>query len=240
LQRSVLPVAPQRSRAATMGDCSRPIYSHSQLETFEKCALKYKFRYIDNIEKEEQGVEAFVGNRVHETVRKLHDDLLAQRLATIQQLLDFYREQWKMSWGPNVKIVRRGETAENYFQYGAQCIRTYHEKIYPSDQAETLGTERKLVFSLDAGGRYPMQGYVDRIARRADGVYEVHDYKTGRRVPTQREADGDRQLGLYHIGVQALWPDAQHVELVWHYLGAGTTLRSRRTPGQLAHLCADT
>jgi putative RecB family exonuclease len=233
-------IPPQGSRPATAGDGSRPIYSHSRLEAFESCALKYKFRYIDKIEKKEQGVEAFVGNRVHETLRKLHDELHAQQPATLQDLLDFYRAQWNRNWSPQVKIVRRGESAKSYLQYGEQCIHTYYEKIYPSDRAETLETEWKFVFSLDAGGGYPMQGYVDRIARRADGTFEVHDYKTGRRVPAQRQADGDRQLGLYHIGVQAAWPDAQQVELVWHYLGAGTTLRSRRTAGQLVQLCADT
>jgi len=233
-------VAPQGSRAARAGEVSRPIYSHSRLETFESCALKYKFRYLDKIEKKEQGVEAFVGSRVHETLRKLHDDALAGRTATLQQLFEFYRAQWKKNWGPQVKIVRRGESAKSYFQYGAQCIRTYFERMYPTDRTETLETERKLVFSLDPAGRYPMQGYVDRIARRADGTLEVQDYKTGRRGATQRQADGDRQLGLYHLGVQALWPDARGVELVWHYLGTGTTLRSRRTAGQLVELCANT
>jgi putative RecB family exonuclease len=219
----------------------RPIYSHTRLETFESCALKYKFRYIEKIEKKEQGVEAFVGKRVHETLRKLHDDARAGRgQATLQELLDFYHAQWKKNWGPQVKIVRRGENAKSHFEYGIECIRSYLEKIYPRDRTETLETERKLVFSLDASGNYPMQGYVDRIARRDDGALEVHDYKTGRRVATQRQADGDRQLGLYHIGVQAAWPDAHRVELVWHYLGAGATLRSRRTEGQLVELCANT
>lgn len=239
-QQGVLNVAPQGSRPATVRDGSRPIYSHSRLEAFESCALKYKFRYIDKIEKKEQGVEAFVGSRVHETLRKLHDDLRARHTVTLQELLDFYRAQWNKNWGPQVKIVRRGESAKSYFQYGGQCIRTYYERIHPRDRAETLETERKLDFSLDPGGGYPMQGYVDRIARRADGTFEVHDYKTGRRVPTQRQADSDRQLGLYHIGVQAMWPDAQRVELVWHFLGAGATLRSRRTVEQLVQLGADT
>jgi len=240
MQRSVPHVAPQGSFPAPVGDGSRPIYSHSRLEAFESCALKYKFRYIDKIERKEQGVEAFVGSRVHETLRKLHDDLHAQQPVTLRELLEFYREQWNKNWGPQVKIVRRRESAKSYFQYGGQCVRTYYERIYPSDRAKTIETERRLHFNLDPGGGYPMQGYVDRIARRADGTFEVHDYKTSRRVPTQRQADGDRQLGLYHIGVQALWPEAQKVELVWHYLGAGTTLRSRRTTEQLVQLRADT
>ena len=213
-----------------------PVYSHSQLETFENCALKFKYRYIDKIEKKEQGIEAFVGSRVHETLRKLYDGLLAQRLATIQELLDFYRQQWKKTWGPQVKIVRRGETAENYCQHGPLCIRNYYRANHPFDQSETLSTEEHLRFTLDAEGRYKMQGYVDRIARRADGTFEIHDYKTGRRVPTNDQADKDRQLALYQIGLTAKRPEATRVELVWHYLVRGVTLRSRRKPAQLVQL----
>jgi RecB family exonuclease len=54
-----------------------PLYSHSQLETFENCPIKYKFRYIGKIRKpEEQSIEAFVGSCVHTTLQKLYDDLL--------------------------------------------------------------------------------------------------------------------------------------------------------------------
>jgi putative RecB family exonuclease len=213
-----------------------PVYSHSQLETFENCALKYKFRYIDKIEKKEQGVEAFVGSRVHETLRKLHDDLLARKSSTLEELLQHYRQKWKTNWSPNVKIVRQGETAKNYFQHGAACIRNYYRTNHPFTQSETLSTEEHLRFTLDAEGRYQMQGYVDRIARRADGTFEIHDYKTGRRVPTKEQTDKDRQLALYQIGLTAQRPEATRVELVWHYLVRGVTLRSRRKPAQLVQL----
>jgi putative RecB family exonuclease len=234
-------VTPSRI-TVTGAEGTRPVYSHSRLGSFEQCPLKYKFRYIDLIEKpEEESIEAYVGHRVHETLEKLHPAGRGQGTRKdLGALLALYRDEWERNWRPEIRIVRRGARAEEYFEYGAKCIRTYYEKIYPSDQAETLEIERKLVFTLDPGGRYPMQGYVDRIARRADGTYEVHDYKTGRRVPTQGQADSDRQLGLYHLGVQALWPDARRVELVWHYLATGTTLRSRRSPQQLVQLCTDT
>lgn len=39
--------------------CAMPVYSHSRIETFETCPLKYKFKYVDGIRKEEESVEAF-------------------------------------------------------------------------------------------------------------------------------------------------------------------------------------
>ncbi|MBI1738828.1 MAG: PD-(D/E)XK nuclease family protein [Acidobacteria bacterium] len=213
-----------------------PVYSHSRLETFENCPLKYKFRYIDGIKKAEQGVEAFLGGLVHEVLRKLYDDLQLEKLDTLDELLDFFAARWKQAWGPHVRIVRASMTEQNYFDYGTKCIRNFYERNAPFRQSQTLGTEVHLTFPLDGEGKYQLQGYVDRIARRADGTIEIHDYKTSRTLPAQEKADADRQLALYQIGVQRQWPEARGVELIWHYVAFRETQRSCRTAQQLVQL----
>lgn len=50
-----------------------------------------------------------------------------------------------------------------------------------------------------------------------DGAFEIHNYKTGSKLPEQKELDEDMQLALYQIGVQNLWPKA----------GGGTARRVR-------------
>src|SRR5690606_9688576 len=100
--------------------------------------------------------------------------------------------------------------------------------------------EERVVFALDDAGRYRMQGFVDRIARAPDGAVEIHDYKTGRWVPTQEALDNDRQLALYQIGVaRRHGPDAP-VRLVWHYLMRDQVRVSTRTPEQLEALRGET
>jgi RecB family exonuclease len=89
------------------------------------------------------------------------------------------------------------------------------------------------MLNLDGAGKYKMQGYVDRIACRGDGTYEIHDYKTSSHLPTQAEADEDRQLALYQIGLEGMWKDVEAVDLIWHYVRFDTDLVSRRTPDQL-------
>jgi len=217
-----------------------PVYSHSRLETFENCPLKYKFRYIERIEKLEQSVEQFLGSRVHEVLKKLYDDLLLEKLDTLDELLEFYAAEWSKNWGPHVRIVRAGMTERNYFDYGAKCLQNYYTQRRPFRQAQTLGTETHLTFPLDGDGKYKLRGYVDRIARRADGTIEIHDCKTSRTLPGQQQADADRQLALYQIGVERNWPEARSVELLWHYVAFSTTLRSRRSPEQLVQLRENT
>lgn len=211
-----------------------PVYSHSQIATFEQCPLKYRFRYIDKIRKpEEQGAEAFTGSLVHETLEKLYNDLEYEKLNSLDELVAWYRDAWRKEWRPEIKMVREGLTEENYRDYGARCIRTYYERYKPFRQSQTLGTEMRLAFALDDAGQYPFQGYIDRLARRGDGTYEIHDYKTGGHLPSQAEADHDRQLALYQAGLESRWPDAERVELIWHYVGRGQTLVSHRNPDQV-------
>ncbi|HUY12621.1 MAG TPA: PD-(D/E)XK nuclease family protein [Terriglobia bacterium] len=218
-----------------------PIYSHSQLETYENCPKKYKFKYIDKIRKPlETGIEAFVGSRVHETLRKLYDDLKLKKLNTIEELLAFYQARWKAEWGPGVKIVKEGLAEQNYLDYGESCIRNYYGQYHPFDQSDTLDTEMRLVFGIDPEGKHRVQGFVDRVARRADGVYEIHDYKTARDLPPQSYIDSNRQLALYQIGLRAQWPDVQEVELIWHFVSSKTSLHSHRTPEELEELAQRT
>jgi len=216
-------------------------YSYSQLGTFETCPLKFKWRYIDRIEKpEEENVEAFVGSRVHEVLQKLHNDLILSKLDSLEELLAHYRTLWQQSWKPSIKIVQPDLTPENYFDYGAQCLRNYYEHYHPFNQSQTLKTETRISFTLDPAGQYRLSGIIDRVARRPDGTYEIHDYKTGRSLPPQVKVDSDRQLGLYQLGLMQQWTDVRRVELLWHYVGFKVTLRSRRRPEQLEALRTET
>jgi putative RecB family exonuclease len=109
----------------------------------------------------------------------------------------------------------------------------------PFDQSRVLGLEQKIFVDLDGSGKYRVMGYIDRLARAADGTYEIHDYKTSSGLPGQNDLDEDRQLALYQIGVEAMWRNAANVRLVWHYVAFDKDLTSSRTPAQLAALKAE-
>jgi putative RecB family exonuclease len=214
-----------------------PVYSHTQLSVFEECPQRYKFQYIDKVRKPgEQGAEAFVGSRVHEALQKLYEDLRYEKLNSMDELVAYYRDQWRRNWTSSIRIVREGLSEENYLEYGVRCIQNYYRRHQPFDGSQTLKTEFHLAFPLDLERRYKVQGYIDRVARRSDGVYEIHDYKTGGSLPSQACADSDRQLALYHIGLKSCWNDVERVDLIWHYVGLDSTLVSHRSLEDLDEL----
>ncbi len=211
-------------------------YSASRLETYRQCPQKFKFTYIDGIRTDSEGIEAFMGSRVHETLEKLYTDLKFCKTVTLPDLLAYYHDIWEKAWHDDVRIVRDEVTPDNYEAMGEKCIVDYFNRYAPFEQGRTLGIEHRIALNLDEAGRYQLQGFVDRISQPRDKVIWIHDYKAKTYLPTQQDLDEDRQLAYYQMAVQQLWPDTEEIELVWHYLIFDQEIHSRRTPEELEHL----
>jgi len=216
-----------------------PIYSHTSLSSYETCPLQYKLNYLDNIKRDEKGIEAFMGKIFHAAMEKLYKDL-AFRVRTLEELLEYYAAEWDRQFNGNIVVVNKERSAADYRNTGKKCIENYYERYYPFDRARVLGLERQITIDVDGEGRYRLQGFIDRIDQTADGTYEIHDYKTAGYLPDQKKLDEDRQLGLYQIGVRGIWSDVERVRLVWHYVVFDKEMSSTRTPGQLEALKEDT
>ncbi len=214
-----------------------PVYSHSRLESFETCPRKYWYRYVDKPDIERvDSVEAFLGKRVHDVLEEVYKRRMTGKVMSKDDVLTLHEQWWDSKWHEGVQIVDKTFTVENYREVGRRCLGDYYDRYYPFDQDHTLRLEGNVQVSLGDEGQYQLRGFIDRLAQRDDGVYEIHDYKTSKSVPTQEQADADRQLALYQIGVEAMWDDVAQVELVWHYLQFDKDIRSRRTPEQLAEV----
>jgi len=216
-----------------------PVYSHSRLSTYEDCPLKYKFRYRDRIKRYVDTVEAFLGSRVHDVLEKCYKDLRFSRVNSLESLLAYYNKIWQENWNDDIVINNQELTQDDYKALGEKLIETYYKRYAPFDTDITIQTEMRLGFSLDDESKYKMQGYIDRLSRTPDGTYEIHDYKTSAHLPGQEDADNDRQLGLYHLGIQKKWPDVKDIRLIWHYLAFDTELVSHRAPEAISQLTQD-
>jgi putative RecB family exonuclease len=216
-------------------------YSHSRLSSFENCPRQFAYRYLEKLPVETEGVEAFVGKRVHEILERLNHHVARYgRPPSLRRVLERFRSDWAAAWHERIEIVRSDTTPASWEERGARCLENYYRAHYPFSDGASAGIEERLQFKLDPAGRYRLVGIVDRIVARDGGRYEIHDYKTGSRLPTQAQVDRERQLALYQIGLEQTYGDVEEVELVWHYLVHGRSLRSRRTPAQLDTLRQET
>ena len=216
------------------------LYSHSRLNTWENCPKKFEFRYRLAIPEDTEGIEAFVGKRVHEILERLYEFVSRNQVPSLRRVTERFDAIFDEHFDPKrVVIVKEGYDVRYYRALGHRCLENYYRTHYPFDQDETLALETRILFDLDPSGQYGIQGFVDRIVRAPDGAIEIQDYKTGEYIPSQKKIDGDRQLALYQIGLGNRFGSGP-VRLVWKYLSKGITRTSTRTTAQLDALKEET
>ncbi len=214
------------------------VYSHSRLSVFEACRLRYRLKYVDRVRRDLEGVEAFLGSRVHEALESLYRDVSMGRLPGAEAVVGHFHRRWEEEWHPDVHVANPRYAPAEYRAVGEECLRRYHARHAPFRADQTLGVEMRVGLDLPGGAR--LEGYADRVARDPDGWIAIHDYKTASALPTQADADQDRQLALYQAAIEAQWPGAPGIRLVWHYLRFDERLVSTRSRERMAALLRDT
>jgi putative RecB family exonuclease len=222
-----------------MGICVAETYSHSRLSSFEDCPRRFQYRYLWKLPSETESIEGFVGKRVHEVLERLYQATGRGHVPSLPQVTQRYLQLFDDAYDPQrVAIVRTECPLAYYRDLGAQCLENFYRAQYPFDADETLGLEEHVVFELGEldGVRIRFQGFIDRIAAARDGAIEIHDYKTGSRVPKQAQLDQDRQLALYQLGLSKRYAADRPMRLVWYFVRSGRVATSTRTDAQLEAL----
>ena len=214
-----------------------PFFSFSKIDAYDSCSLQFKYRYIDRVKvKVEDTIETFLGSRVHESLEKLYRDLKFERRLSIEELLDDFNTRWKDNWKDNIIIVHKDYTPENYRKMGERYISDYYRRHKPFDRGIVIGLETRDKITLDEEGKYFYDIRIDRLMDMGDGLYEVHDYKTSNKLPSQDSLEKDRQLAMYALWVKNHFKDFKKVRLVWHYVAFDKEMDSFRSDNQLENL----
>lgn len=213
-------------------------YSYSKLNTYRTCPLQYRFRYIDKIRIEvAPGVEAFMGSRAHDALEWLYKQVGHGRVPTQEEVVAVYNERWDAERPGDLRIVNKDLDEAAYRDAGRRCLEFYCKRHAPFHEGIVLGLEEGYQIPLENG--IVLNGFIDRLMKTEDGVYEVHDYKTSQRLPTPEQARADEQGGWYALAVRRRFPHAHAVRLVWHYLRHDEELKSERTPEEAEALEQD-
>jgi len=220
-----------------MADSSR--FSFSRITTFEQCARRYRYRYLDGVREAFRGVEAFMGQQVHAAIEWMFQQREAGVRPSAAEAVSFYCAAWDRQLAQDasrVRVIRADTALEEYRRKGAELVARFRSDSFESDELQTLGLENH--FDVILSGRHGFQGYIDRLAREDRGTLHIIDYKTGRRAPSAFEGKEADQLRAYAL---ALFLDGhdQPIELVLEFLQAGRTLRERVRPEQSGRIEKD-
>ncbi|MGI5825991.1 MAG: ATP-dependent helicase [Patescibacteria group bacterium] len=160
--------------------------SYSQIDTFNICPLKYKFRYVLSLPTP-SGPALTFGNTIHQTIHDFYQRAIAGQNPNKDDLLQILTENWN-SLGYSSKAHE-----ERYKKEGAKILSGFFDKAYDPNK---LPLTLEQSFSIRIGGAR-INGKIDRIDL-TEGEVEIIDYKTGKST-TQKEVDKDLQLSLYAL-----------------------------------------
>lgn len=202
--------------------------SYSSVGTYQTCPLKYKYQHVDRIP-EPKSKEAVFGTLVHAVMKYVHTPALLS--PTVEQALDYFAKGW------NSEVYEDELEERAAFSQGVTMIQDYLARNKPSDYTIVdLESRFAIEIGTEETGKHIVSGIIDRIDRTKDG-YEIIDYKTTRKMPSQDKVDNDLQLSIYLKAFLARYPkevaNLDKITVSLYYLKHGVKLSSTRTLEQL-------
>jgi len=201
--------------------------SYSAFDTYQNCPLKYKYQAIDKI-KTPKSKEAVFGSVLHDTMKFVHTPGILS--PTLDQAMEHFSNIW------NPAVFENPDEERAAFSQGVKIIQDYYQKNNPADfNIVTLESRFQIEIGPD-GNRHIISGIIDRIDRTADG-FEIIDYKTTKKMPTQEKVDNDVQLTVYLQAFLSLYPkeiaNLGNLKVSLYFLKHGVKLSAPRTETQL-------
>lgn len=203
--------------------------SYSAYDTYQSCPLKYKYQEIDKI-KVPKSKEAVFGSTLHEVMKFIHAP------GILSPTLDQAMEHFSAFWNPAVFETPEEERAA--FSQGVKIIQDYYRKNNPAD-FNIVNLESRFQIEIGKGAEnktHIVSGVIDRIDKIEEG-FEIIDYKTTKKMPTQEKVDNDIQLSVYLKAFLSLYPkeiaNLKNLKVSLYYLKHGVKLSAGRTASQL-------
>ncbi|MBI3273866.1 MAG: PD-(D/E)XK nuclease family protein [Candidatus Colwellbacteria bacterium] len=215
--------------------------SYSAIETYLQCPQKYKFQEIDKI-RAPKSKEALFGTLIHGTLKFMFER--NPLFPTLDEVVDHFRAHWPSREKFELEVkndpMKRAWTGEEekiYFEEGVRMLKRFYEKNAPWNYV-IVDLESRFELPIEdekTGATHVLAGIIDRIDRISDGSYEIIDYKTSKKMPSQENVDKNLQMSLYSLGLQKRWPHvtSEDIALSLYFVKHGEKLSTRRTPDTL-------
>ena len=201
--------------------------SYSALDTYQTCPLKYKFQEIDHI-KVPKSKEAVFGTVLHSTLKFIHTPGILS--PSLEQALEYFSKNW------NAEVFENESEERAAFSQAVSIIQNYYKK---NEISKTNIVDLESRFQIEIGGekeKHIISGIIDRIDKTEEG-YEIIDYKTTKKMPSQETVDNNIQLSTYLQAFLSRYPkemeNLDKIKVSLYYLKHGVKLTSFRALEQL-------
>ncbi|MBU1179258.1 PD-(D/E)XK nuclease family protein [Patescibacteria group bacterium] len=204
--------------------------SYSALSTYKNCPLKFKYQELDKI-KTPRSVEAIFGTIIHSALKKVFER--TPLYPSLDEVLDFFGNQW-LEKSKNLEE----KTIKAYFDEGVSLLKNFYKKNPPwnFNVVELESRFETTIEDKENEENHVLAGIIDRLDKNPqNNTYEIIDYKTAKRMPSQKDLDNDLQLSLYHLGLLKKWPrlKPENIKLSLYFLKHNEKIETARTQESL-------
>lgn len=177
--------------------------SASRILTYTNCSLKYKFLYVDKINKFEENVHLIYGSCIHSALEHLNKQIKSQTPYEIEDVLQVFEDEWTkqlMLYGKEKDFF-----APKLYRMGLNCLIKFCSELVDYD---VIGTEFKFdVPIIKPDGtvikNHSLYGLIDAIIKSKSQILVI-DYKTSKDPYPRFKLDTSIQLAVYSYAVRHL------------------------------------
>lgn len=200
-------------------------FSYTQLETYVRCPLQYKYHYVLKIPTPPTAAIAF-GDSIHKALQNFYLEFMGDKSVGLKRLLKIYQKTWLpvgyVSASHELRMKKEGEKIlEGYFK-------KYHNK-----RLDIVAIEKP--FKIKVTKDIYVVGKIDRVDGLAKKNIEIIDYKTGKK-PDEKELKKSLQLSIYAMAAtdRGLYDKKlSEVVLSFYYLQEPIKTSFQKTPEEL-------
>lgn len=200
-------------------------FSYTQLETYRRCPLQYKYQYILKVPTTPTAALAF-GDTIHKSLQTFYQEYIADRSVGLKRLLEIYRAAW-------MPVGYVSAPQEQRYKREGEKILTNFLKVYHNQHLNILALEK--LFKIKVTSDINITGKIDRVDRLTGGAIEVIDYKTGKK-PEDRELKKSLQLSIYALAAtdRGLYnKKLSQVTLSFYYLQEPSKVSFKKDEGEI-------
>lgn len=204
--------------------------SYSSLDIFETCPKRFEFQIIERIKVPKTKEQVF-GTSLHSTLKHLYDQ--SPIFPDLNDIIGYFEIEWKENAN---KVKWRDDKEKNaYFDEGKKILHNFYQKNIPDHKSTIIALESRFEAPIEEDGKenpHILTGIIDRVDKIKDGVFEIIDYKTNRRMPGESNVDNNLQLSIYTLGFFKRWPNLAKLEdinLSLYFLKHGEKMTTKRT-----------
>lgn len=189
--------------------------SYSALDTYKTCPRKYKYQEIDKI-KTPKKLEQVFGTIIHSSLKFMFER--NPLYPTLDEIVDFYSKTWnetaqKIVWASESEKEKKEKI---YFEEGLKMLKNFYKKNSPWNFNPVELESRFMVEVSDeeSGQKHTLGGIMDRLDKDpSSDFYEIIDYKTSKRMPSEDSLADNLQLGLYALALKKRWPSLKDEQI---------------------------